>query len=135
MASLSESHKENFIAGSARLGFSQQETSFDMSHPAFENDAVTFGSAESGADIVGKKVPVASIADLRKLANIPVHHEDAHVTYPEALTNVLNGAEPTGSPAEMLAAVAPNYKAVLQYNVKTAAVAYLVGQPEKVADY
>jgi hypothetical protein len=117
MATLNDSHREAFNKVAARLGFQPGETTVDQSHPALKKELFAFG-ADDNADIGGKVIPVSSIADLKTLIGLPDHPEDAHVNYPQALAKEL----------------APDSDD-LHNSIKTAAVAYLLGDPKKVADY
>ncbi|WDF57253.1 hypothetical protein [Mucilaginibacter sp. KACC 22063] len=117
MATLTDSHREAFNKIAARLGFQPGETTINQSHPALSRELFTFG-ADDTADIGGKVIPVSSIADLKTLIGLPDHPEDSHVDYPQTLAKEL----------------APNSDD-LRNSIKTAAVAYLIGDPKKVADY
>lgn len=128
MNTLQEHHKKNFTEVNARLGLdSQKHVLKASSNDVFaKKDVIVFGADKANSDIVGKVVPVASIAELKRLSGIPSNVDDAHVDYPAPMTKMLKGIE---------SLQAEGISDDLKDEIAKAASSYVLGQPDKVKDY
>src|SRR5690606_31509212 len=122
MAILQDHHRKNFNDVNKRLGFASDEHMFKMSHAAFENDRVVFAADPANGHIAGKSIPVASIAELKRLSGIPQDGEDDHVNYPEPLLK-LKSTNPG-----LLSGEGMNDE--MRNHIAKAAAAYILGKPE-----
>lgn len=127
MATLQDHHKKNFMEVNKRLGLTPDEHIFKSSHAAFNNDKVVFAADQASGDIIGKTIPVASIAELKRLSGVPNDGKDDHIDYQE-ITLLKSGLTAKNLKREDL----DNDSMQL---IQKAASAYILGNSEKVKDY
>lgn len=116
MNNLSDEQKMKFAAVNAKFGLGPEESSYDAA--AYQGKALVFSSDPNQSDVPPHMVSAATIAELKNLMGNPVEPDDSNVNYPPPFEPEQPGKE-------------TEYKALL----KQAAQAYLLGKPEKVADY
>jgi len=128
MSTLQDHHKKNFMEVNARLGLESQGNLLKASsNDVFaKKDVIVFGADKANSDIVGKVVPVASIAELKRLSGIPSDVDDAHVNYPEPIAQL---SKDTANLKE--AGISDN----LKEQIGKAASSYILGNPEKVKGF
>jgi len=126
MATLQDHHKKNFMEVNKRLGLTPDEHMFKSSHAAFNNDKVVFAADQAGGDIIGKTIPVASIAELKRLSGVPYDAKDDHIEYPAPLLK-------SGLTAKTLKREDLDNDSMEL--IQKAASAYILGNTEKVKDY
>lgn len=123
MNNLEDYHKENFKEVNARLGLASEEQVLKSSTDDVfgKKDTIVFGADPSSCDIVGKVIPVANIAELKKLSGIPSDVDTSHIDIPEASPKTLTSNEGISDSAKE--------------DIAKAASAYILGNPDKVKDY
>src|SRR5688572_8429633 len=126
MATLQDHHRKNFMEVNKRLGLAPDEHMFKMSHEAFKSDQVVFAADQASGDIIGKSIPIASIAELKRLSGVPHDNDDNHVNYPASLTSLKSAGA---------AVTRENMSDEMRNHIAMAAAAYILGDPEKVKDY
>lgn len=122
MNNLQDYHKKNFIEVNERLGITPKEQLLKSSTDDVfaKKDVIVFGSDKATSDIVGKVVPVASIAELKRLSGVPADADDSHVEYPEKTAGLLKTSDSSDSQRE---------------DIAKAASSYILGNPDKVKHY
>lgn len=122
MNNLKDYHKKNFNEVNERLGITPTENLLKSSTDDVfaKKDVIVFGSDKATCDFVGKVVPVASIAELKRLSGVPADADDSHVEYPEKTAGQLKTADSSDSQKE---------------DIAKAASSYILGNPDKVKHY
>ncbi len=123
MSNLQDHHKKKFKEVNERLGLASEieVLKSSISDVLVKKDTIVFGADELSSDIVGKVIPVGSIADLKKLSGIPYDADDSHVIYPDNFANKLSVEE--------------GISESMKEEITKAATAYILGNPDKVKHY
>ncbi|PPL03110.1 hypothetical protein [Parapedobacter indicus] len=135
MSELNEQQMGRFNAVNARLGLAPAQSTHATNARVKDFVAkqhVVLSSNPAESDIPPYLIAVGSIAELNKLAGAPDDGDDTDVVYPPAASAHLTAkAEQPLTRAQLIGSLDDDTLA----DLKTAAAAYLKGNPAKVADY